>query len=309
MRLMVTGATGQVGFELVRSLMPLGEVIALDRAACDLARPASLADVVAACAPDVIINAAAYTAVDRAENDEALATTINAEAPAALAQAARARGALLIHYSTDYVFDGSKAGAWCEGDGVAPLNAYGRSKLAGERAIAASGCDYLILRTTWVYAARGANFVRTMLRLGVERDRLNVVADQFGAPTWARNIADATAHVIVGAAAEREAATDRKSGFVSGVLHLAAQGETSWHGFAEAIFAATRARRPDIGLRVGTVEAIPTAAYPTPAARPHNSRLDCERLAARYGIRLPPWREALMRCLEEIDCIEPASRP
>jgi dTDP-4-dehydrorhamnose reductase len=300
MRLMVTGATGQVGFELVRSLMPLGEVFALDRAACDLARPASLADVVAACAPDVIINAADYTAVDRAEN---------AEAPAALAQAARARGALLIHYSTDYVFDGSKAGAWCEGDGVAPLNAYGRSKLAGERAIAASGCDYLILRTTWVYAARGANFVRTMLRLGAERDRLNVVADQFGAPTWARNIADATAHVIVGATAERAAAAERNSGFACGVLHMAAQGETSWHGFAEAIFAETRARRPDIGLRVGTVEAIPTAAYPTPAARPHNSRLDCERLAARYGIRLPPWREALMRCLEEIDCIEPASRP
>ncbi|HRP98257.1 MAG TPA: dTDP-4-dehydrorhamnose reductase, partial [Rhodocyclaceae bacterium] len=202
MRLMVTGATGQVGFELARSLMPLGEVVALDRRACDLAQPLSLAAVVTRVAPDVIVNAAAYTAVDRAEAEEALATTINAEAPAVLAGAARAAGALLVHYSTDYVFDGAKAGAWREDDAVAPLNAYGRSKLAGERAIAASGCDHLILRTSWVYAARGANFVRTMLRLGAERERLAVVADQLGAPTWARNIADATAHVV--AAAQRE---------------------------------------------------------------------------------------------------------
>lgn len=295
MRLMVTGATGQVGFELARSLMPLGDVVALDRHACDLAQPDTLAAVVAGCAPDVIVNAAAYTAVDRAERDEALAMTINAEAPAALARAARAAGALLIHYSTDYVFDGAKAGAWREDDPVAPLNAYGRSKLAGERAIAASGCEHLILRTSWVFAARGANFVRTMLRLGAERERLAVVADQFGAPTWARNIADATALIVAGAQRERAARA-----FAPAVLHLASRGETSWHGLAEAIFAETRARRPDRALRVATVEAIPSAAYPTPAARPRNSRLDCGRLAARYAVMLPHWRDALARCLEEM---------
>jgi dTDP-4-dehydrorhamnose reductase len=293
MRLMVTGAHGQVGFELARSLMPLGEVVALDRHGCDLARPDTLAAVVAGCAPDVIVNAAAYTAVDRAETEEALATTINAAAPAALARAARAAGALLIHYSTDYVFDGTKAGAWHEDDAAAPLNAYGRSKLAGERAIAASGCDHLILRTSWVFAARGANFMRTMLRLGAVRERLAVVADQFGAPTWARNIADATAHIVAGAQRERAARA-----FAPAVLHLASRGETSWHGFAEAIFETVRARRPDLALRVGTVEAIASAAYPTPAARPRNSRLDCGRLAQRFGITLPHWRDALGRCLE-----------
>lgn len=295
MRLMVTGATGQVGFELARSLMPLGEVVALDRRACDLAQPLSLAALVARVAPDVIVNAAAYTAVDRAEAEEALATTINAEAPAVLAGAARAAGALLVHYSTDYVFDGAKAGAWREDDAVAPLNAYGRSKLAGERAIAASGCDHLILRTSWVYAARGANFVRTMLRLGAERERLAVVADQLGAPTWARNIADATAHVVAAAQRERAAVA-----FAPAVLHLASRGETSWHGFAEAIFEALR-QRPGFALKVGAVEPIPTSAYPTPAARPLNSRLDCGRLAARYGVRMPHWRDALARCLEELD--------
>lgn len=295
MRLLVTGANGQVGYELVRSLMPLGEVVALTRDDCDLVSADAIERVVAECRPDVIVNAAAYTAVDRAESEERLATIINGDAPAALAHAARAAGALLIHYSTDYVFDGSKGASWHETDPVAPLNAYGRSKLAGERAIAASGADYLILRTTWVFAARGANFVRTMLRLGAEREMLKVVADQFGAPTWARNIADATAHVVAGARRERV-----EGRFASEVLNLASQGDTSWHGFATEIFAEYARLRPDAALVIRSVEPIPAADYPTPARRPTNSRLDCGRLAERYGIRLPHWRQALSRCLEEI---------
>lgn len=295
MRLVVTGASGQVGYELVRSLMPLGEVVALARAECDLASGDAIERVVGAYRPDVIVNAAAYTAVDRAESEEGLATFINGDAPAALARAAREAGALLVHYSTDYVFDGCKEGSWTEADPVAPLNAYGRSKLAGERAIAASGADSIILRTTWVFAARGANFVRTMLRLGGERESLKVVADQFGAPTWARNIADATAHVIAGAQRERV-----EGRFASEVLHLASQGNTSWHGFATEIFAEYARLRPGAVLRVRSVEPIPAADYPTPARRPVNSRLDCDRLAQRYGIRLPHWRQALSRCLEEI---------
>jgi len=295
-RVAVTGASGQVGFELVRSLMPLCDVVALDRAGCNLADPAAAAEAIGACRADVIVNAAAYTAVDRAEDEETLATWINGEAPGALARVARETGALLIHYSTDYVFDGGKRGAWTEDDPVAPLNAYGRSKLAGERAVAASECDHLILRTSWVFAARGANFVNTMLRLGAEREALRVVGDQIGAPTWARNIADATGHLIVRALLERD-----QDQFQSAILHLSSQGETSWHGFAEAIFHEARRCLPGRPLRVSEVEAIATSAYPTPAARPANSLLDGTRLAARYGIRMPHWRQALVRCLEEMN--------
>lgn len=296
MRIAVTGASGQVGFELVRSLMPLGEVLALDRAACNLDDPPAAAAAIGACRADVIVNAAAYTAVDRAEGEEALATRINGEAPGMLASVARETGALLIHYSTDYVFDGSKRGAWSEDDPVAPLNAYGRSKLAGERAVEASGCDYLILRTSWVFAARGGNFVTTMLRLGGERESLRVVGDQVGAPTWARNIADATGHLIARALLERN-----QNRFRSALLHLASRGETSWHGFAEAIFHEARRCLPRRSLRVSGVEAIPTSAYPTAAARPANSLLDCTRLEAGYGICMPHWRQALVRCLQEMD--------
>lgn len=295
MKLLVTGANGQVGWELARSLMPLGEVVALDRSRCDLSRPESLAPLVAELAPDVIVNAAAYTAVDKAESEETLATTINGTAAGELARAAKAAGALLVHYSTDYVFDGTKSAPYTEDDPVAPVNAYGRSKLAGEVAIRDSGCDHLILRTTWVFAARGGNFVRTMLRLGAERQQLRVVADQHGAPTWARNIADATAHIVGQAQRERRGGT-----FVSGVFNLASAGETSWHGFAEAIFAAARGAMPDAALKVANVEAIPASAYPTPAARPANSRLAADRLAARFGIAMPHWQDALRRCLEDI---------
>jgi dTDP-4-dehydrorhamnose reductase len=295
MKLLLIGANGQVGWELARSLMPLGEVVALDRSRCDLSRPETLTALIAEHAPDVIVNAAAYTAVDKAESEEALATTINGVAPGELARAAKAAGALLIHYSTDYVFDGSKSGPYIEDDPVAPLNAYGRSKLAGEEAIGNSGCDHLILRTTWVFASRGGNFVRTMLRLGAEREQLRVVADQWGAPTWARNIADATAQIVARAQQER-----CQGGFVSGVFNLASRGETSWHGFAEAIFSMARERVPQLTLKVARVDPIPAADYPTPAARPANSRLALDRVEARFGIVMPSWQAALARCLDEL---------
>ncbi len=295
MKLMLTGATGQVGWELARSLMPLGEVVALDRAACDLSRPETLAARVAEIRPDVIVNAAAYTAVDRAESEEMLATRINGDAVGELARAARAHDALLVHFSTDYVFDGSKPTPYVEDDPVAPLNAYGRSKLAGEQAIAATGCDHLIFRTTWVYAARGGNFVRTMLRLGAERESLRVVADQIGAPTWARNIADATALATAQAMAERRALR-----FESGLFHLAGGGTTHWRDFAVAIFDEARRCRPDRRLAIATVEPIATADYPTPARRPANSCLDQWQLKNRFGIKLPDWRQSLRRCIEEM---------
>lgn len=295
MRILVTGVTGQVGWELARSLMPLGEVAALDRTACDLARPETLAAVVEAVAPDLIVNAAAYTAVDRAEEEEALATTINGTAVGVLAQAARRRGALFIHYSTDYVFDGQGSGPFPEDAPVRPLNAYGRSKLAGELAVRESGAEALVLRTTWVYAARGKNFLRTMLRLAAEREELRVVADQIGAPTWARNIADATAQLIPLALAER-----REGRFSSAVLNLTGGGETSWHGFAAALIGEARRLRPDLALKAARVLPIATADYPLPAPRPANSRLDGRALARRYGLALPPWEQAMARCLEEV---------
>ncbi|AUN93574.1 dTDP-4-dehydrorhamnose reductase [Pseudazoarcus pumilus] len=294
MKLLVTGCSGQLGFELARSLMPLGEVVALDRAACDLAD----ADAVAALAAhgaDVIVNAAAYTAVDRAESEIALAQRINAQAPGELAVIARETGALLVHFSTDYVFDGSGDVPWRETDAPAPVNEYGRGKLAGERAIAAAACDHLIFRTSWVFAARGANFVRSMLRLGAERERLTIVDDQIGAPCWARNLADATAHAVRQAQAERA-----HQGFESGVFHLTSAGETSWCGFARAVFELARERLPDIALRVAEVAPIATEDYPTPAARPKNSRLDGAAFRARFGLEMPHWRDALARCIDEL---------
>ena len=295
MRLMVTGANGQVGWELVRSLMPIGEVVACDRMRCNLQRPERLAGIVEDIKPDVIVNAAAYTAVDKAEEEEDLAQTVNGAAVGALAEAARAAGALLVHYSTDYVFDGSKATPYVEDDPPCPINAYGRSKLAGERAIGDSACEHLILRTSWVYAARGQNFLRTMLRLASEREELNIVADQFGAPNWARNIADTTARVIVSANAER--ALGRK---MSGVFHLTAAGATTWHGFAAAILqqAAKQGLLP--AHRLPRLSAIPTEAYPRPAARPKNSRLAADRLQERFGVAPFNWQDAVKLCLQDM---------
>jgi dTDP-4-dehydrorhamnose reductase len=301
MRLLVTGANGQVGWELDRSLAALGNVIALDRWQCDLSRPERLPKLIRSLKPDVIVNAAAYTAVDDAEREERLATTVNGTAVDVMAQEARRTGALLVHYSTDYVFDGLKDAPYEEEDPPHPVNAYGRSKLAGEIAIQKAGGSYLILRTSWVYSARGRNFLRTMLRLLREREELRIVADQVGAPTSAAQIAGATAAIL--GAAVRERADGR---FASGLFHLTASGATSWHGFAEAILkGATQAALLAPGRAPGLVP-IASEDYPLPAARPKNSRLACDRLTRRFGIALPNWKEGLSPCIEEMRTCEAA---
>lgn len=289
MNILLTGKNGQVGWELARTLLPLGHVHAFGHNELDLADVAAVRRRLDEVRPDVIVNAAAYTAVDKAESELELANAVNAAAPALLAQEAASRDALLIHYSTDYVFDGAKAVPYVETDPTAPLGAYGRSKLAGETAVQISGADHLIFRTSWVYAARGANFLRTILRLAAEREELRVVIDQVGAPTWARLLAEATSLAVRQALAER-----RHGRFKSGLFHLACAGETSWHGFASAIVEGRQ------GLRVQRVTPIATAGYPTPAKRPANSRLDTGAFRARFGLVLPDWRDCLQLCLEEI---------
>lgn len=295
LRLIVLGPRGQVGWELMRALQPLGEIVGLDRTRADLGAPQTLSAVLTPLAPDVIVNAAAWTQVDGAETDEEQARLINGEAPGALARIAHSAGALLVHYSTDYVFDGSGSAPWRERDRCAPINAYGRGKWAGEQAIRATRADALILRTSWVFASRGGNFVRTMLRLGAERETLRVVADQIGAPTPARLIAEVTAHVV------RQAIAERRAGpFEGGTYHLSSSGETSWHGLARQIFSRWPEIAPDQPLRVRAVEAIASGDYPTPAARPLNSRLCCEALEARFGLRLPRWQDGLDLVLAEL---------
>ena len=289
MNILLTGKNGQVGWELQRALLPLGRVAAFGHGELDLADPGAVRRKLDEVRPEVVVNAAAYTAVDKAESEPEQANAVNAAAPALLAQEAARRGALLIHYSTDYVYDGAKAAPYVESDKTNPLGAYGRSKLAGEEGIRASGCDHLIFRTSWVYAARGANFLRTILRLAAEREELRIVMDQIGAPTWARLIAEATALALRQALAER-----RHGRFESGLFHLACAGETSWHGFASAIVASRS------GLRVKTVTPITTAYYPLPAPRPANSRLDTSAFRARFGLALPDWRDCLPLCLEEL---------
>ncbi|TDV34733.1 dTDP-4-dehydrorhamnose reductase [Paraburkholderia caballeronis] len=288
---LLTGVNGQVGFELARSLQGLGKIVALDRTRLDLANPDQIRAVVRDLKPRIIVNPAAYTAVDAAESDAALAMRLNAEAPAVFAQEAKRIGAALVQYSTDYVFDGTKAGAWAEGDEAKPLSIYGKSKLAAEQAIADSGCHHLIFRTSWVYGLRGRNFLLTMLRLAVERDRLRIVSDQIGAPTWAVTIAALTAQVLAQAAAVGEQGWSEWWTRHTGVYHLTAAGETSWYGFAEAIFEmGGLVTRPE-------VEPIPSLAYPTPAARPANSRLSNARFAQTFGLCAPHWRDALELCL------------
>jgi len=289
-RLLLTGANGQVGWELRRSLMPLGKVMAMDRNACDLSRPQDLPRIIREIAPDVIINAAAYTGVDKAEEEESLATLVNGIAVGVIADEARKLGALLIHYSTDYVFDGTKAIPYVEDDPPHPINAYGRSKLVGEQAVERCGGNHLILRTSWVYAARGHIFLRTVLRLARERDELRIVSDQFGAPTWAREIADATASILGRACHEQEA-----QNFVSGIFNLTAAGATSWFGFAEAIL--DQAER-HIGVRRNIVHPISSLDYPVRAARPKNCWLATDRIRARFGITMADWKRALTRCMQ-----------
>lgn len=288
MKILLTGADGQVGWELRRTLAPLGEVLAFPRGDLDLSDPAALRECVRTLKPEIIANAAAYTAVDRAEAEEAVAHRINADAPGIFAEEAERLGAWLVHYSTDYVFDGSKPGPYVEDDPPNPLNAYGRTKLAGERAVAAVGGRHLIFRTTWVYANRGRNFYLTMLRLAAERNELRVVDDQRGAPTWARLIAEGTALALM-----RVLADGAQSTRLSGLYHLTCGGAASWHEFAEAIFGQSKlARRPK-------VLPIRTAEYPTPARRPLNSLLSSDRASKVFGIGLPAWDFAFRMCCEE----------
>ena len=294
MTLLLLGAGGQVGQELRRSLAPLGKMVALKRQDCDLSDPARLAATIRDIAPDVIVNAAAYTAVDRAEDEEELATIINARAPAIIAEEARRLDALLIHYSTDYVFSGDKDAPYTEDDPTNPINAYGRSKSAGEIAIEQAGCAHLILRTSWVYAAHGHNFLRTILRLSQERDELRIVADQIGAPTWARHIAEATAQAIEQSVRERQIRS-----FASGIFHLTASDATSWHGFAQAILDHAGSQGPE-GWQKPRLVPVTTQDYPTKAARPRNSRLCNRRIAERFSIHLPDWTEGMRLCLQEI---------
>jgi len=297
LKILLLGKNGQVGWELQRSLAPLGGVLALDRYSTtycgDLSKPQQLAQTVLDYKPDFIVNGAAHTAVDKAESEPELAKLLNADAPAALAQAAAQVGAWLVHYSTDYVFDGSGTHARQEGEGTGALNVYGQTKLDGEKAIVASGCKYLIFRTSWVYAARGGNFAKTMLRLAQERDKLTVINDQHGAPTGADLIADVTAHAI------RRVLNTQNISF-SGVYHLVASGETTWHAYASHVIAQAKAQRPELGWQVGEIAAVPTSAFPTPAERPLNSRLCNTKLQQAFGLVLPTWQQGVERMLAEI---------
>jgi len=294
-KILLLGKNGQVGWELQRSLAPLGDVVALDRHGSgewcgDLGDTAGIADTVMRLKPDVIVNAAAYTAVDKAESENEAAQTANVEGPRALAQAAAQTGSLLVHYSTDYVFDGSGDRPWRETDAPAPLSVYGRTKLEGERAIEASGCRHLIFRTSWVYAARGGNFAKTMLRLARERDSLSVIDDQIGAPTGADMIADVTAQAIV-----RGNTRD-----AIGVYHLAAGGETSWHAYAQFVLEFAAEAGVELKVRAADIQAIPSTAYKVAAQRPLNSRLDTSKLRQIFGLALPPWQQGVARMLTEI---------
>ena len=293
MKILLFGKSGQVGWELQRSLAPLGELVALGSASremCgDLQNLEGIAETSRETSPDVIVNAAAHTAVDKAESEPELAEALNVRGPEALARAAVQCGALLVHYSTDYVFDGSGTRPWTESDPTGPLSVYGRTKLAGELAIQRSGCRYLIFRTSWVYSAKGKNFARTILKLAAERESLSVIADQAGAPTGADLLADVTAHAL------RQAQRDRA---LSGIYHLCGGGETSWHGYAT--FVCDFARRAGCPLKVETIEPVPSSAFPTPARRPLNSRMDTSKLRSTFDLNLPRWQDGVERMLHEI---------
>jgi dTDP-4-dehydrorhamnose reductase len=294
-KILLFGKNGQVGWELQRSLAPLGELIALDAGSLDycgnFTNLDGLAQTIRAIAPDVIVNAAAHTAVDKAESESDLARTINALAPAVLANEAKRIGAWLVHYSTDYVFDGSGEMPRLETDATAPLSVYGNTKQEGENAIIVSGCKHLIFRTSWVYAARGGNFAKTMLKLARERDALKVINDQIGAPTGAELLADVTAHAIRKALKKPE---------VSGLYHLVASGETSWHGYASFVIEFARQAGIEIKVAPDAIQAVPTEAFPTPAKRPLNSRLNNIKLQNTFDLTLPKWQSGVTRLLAEI---------
>lgn len=295
MKILLFGKCGQVGWELQRSLATLGDLVALDADSqnlCgDFTNPEGLAQTVRAVAPDIIVNAAAHTAVDQAESEPELARTINALAPGVLAQEAKRSGAWLIHYSTDYVFDGSGDQPWLETAPTGPLSVYGKTKLEGEEAIRATGCQHLIFRTSWVYAARGGNFAKTMLRLAQERDFLSVINDQIGAPTGADLLADVTAHAIRAVLRNPD---------VGGLYHLVAGGETSWHGYASFIIDFARQAGIEIKVTPEAIQPVPTSAFPLPAPRPKNSRLDTQKLKNTFGLNLPHWQSGVARMLTEI---------
>ncbi|MGX5662546.1 MULTISPECIES: dTDP-4-dehydrorhamnose reductase [Diaphorobacter] len=295
MNILLLGKSGQVGWELQRSLAVLGRVTALDHDSTehcgDFANPEGVRETVRALRPDVIVNAAAHTAVDKAESEPEIARLLNATTPGVLAEEAARLGAWLVHYSTDYVFDGSGTRPWVETDAPAPLSVYGATKLEGEQRIQQTGCRHLILRTSWVYAARGGNFAKTMLRLGSERERLTVIDDQWGAPTGADLLADVTAHAV------RHLQSRPGDG---GLYHCVASGETNWHSYAKYVLEHARQAQPAIELKATEVVPVPTSAFPTPARRPHNSRLDTTRLQTTFGLVLPHWQQGVARMLTEI---------
>jgi len=294
-KILLFGKGGQVGWELQRSLAPLGELVALDadsRDLCgDFTNLEGITQTIRTVAPDIIVNAAAHTAVDKAESEAEFARTINALAPGVLAQEAKRSGAWLVHYSTDYVFDGSGDTPWLETDAAAPLSIYGKTKLEGEELLRTSGCQHLIFRTSWVYAARGGNFAKTMLKLAQERDSLNVIDDQIGAPTGADLLADVTAHAI---------RTAMQHPDVSGLYHMAAGGETSWYGYARFVIEYARLAGIDIKVAPEAIQPVPASAFPLPAPRPKNSRLDTHKLQNTFGLTLPHWQSGIVRMLTEI---------
>ena len=291
-RFLITGANGQLGFELLRALAPLGEVVACGRDACDLSNPDSIRSASRAAKPHVIFRAGAYTAVDKAESEPNLARAINGAAPGILGEEAAKLGALVIHFSTDYVFDGTKPSAYREEDATNPLGVYAKTKLEGENALAASGAEHLIFRTSWVFGAHGKNFIKTILRLASSRDELRIVADQFGAPTGAALLADTSTHIAA------RYLRDGSENFPFGLYHLAAGGETSWHGFAQHIVAKATAANSPLKVTPERILPITTPEYPTPAARPANSRLDTSKFRGAFGLHLPDWTHGVDQVLD-----------
>ncbi len=297
--ILVTGKNGQVGWELQRSLLALGEVVALDRDELDLSDSENIRKKIQTIKPDIIVNSAAYTAVDKAEDEKSMAMQVNGTAPGVMAEEAKNIGALLVHYSTDYVFDGKKNSAYTEIDPANPLNEYGKTKLAGEQAIQKTDVDYIILRTSWVYASRGNNFLHSILRLASERDELGIVADQTGSPTSARFIADVTAHII------NQSLVERVDGvFSSDLYNLVASSETSWHGFALKIVKLAEEYLSHKKLKVKTISPITTEEYPMPAQRPMNSCLATEKLTAHFNLFMPDWEQLLKLCIEELELFQ-----
>ena len=292
MKILLLGKNGQVGWELQRSLAPLGEVLALDRNSTthcgDLSNLEGLAETVRVFRPQVVVNAAAYTAVDKAESDSSTAHLVNALAPEVLSRACAALDAMLVHYSTDYVFDGSGQTPWLETDATGPLNVYGHSKLAGEQGIAKQGAKHVIFRTSWVYGTEGGNFAKTMLRLAQERDKMAVINDQFGAPTGAALLADITAMCL------------QQPQALSGIYHLAAAGETTWHAYAQYVLQTAKRLKPEMAYKVKEVAAVPTSEFPTPAQRPLNSRLNCSKLQNDLQCQLPDWQKGVDAMLSKI---------